>query len=491
MSNTSRDLPQLFAALADRTIDEHGLATLEAVLLSDRLARDEFRRWMGMEAVLSWGLGDALLPTPRPAAREIQGGLDNAPHGATPRFLNKLLSRAAALAGLVIASVAGIAFVTNHWAPPAATLTDVSADAAWEGQGLLRCGQSVPSGPLRLSRGSAQLRFASGAVVALNAPALVEVLAGDRLFLRSGRIVPHVPSVAKGFTVVSPGGEIIDLGTEFSVSVDDKGKTDVYVIDGEVDVVGGHGIRSPQQRMTQGFASQFAAQEQTPRLTQLPLVLDGFTSPGGDASQPGERLRWVDIDADRKARVENGALCVPISGAPGRKYPIARVLLDHDFSRMVGGKSTISVKVTLPRIGTTPRDRWAGLSLDSQSSPPQMGYSDQTAAAVLVSPGFQSAVFVKGQRVVQSRVFSRDEDAIGPYQIMVSIDDTAAGRKRHAGTTFDVTINGVRVAENLPIDLGARPRLTFQSNTLDRVGGEGFALFDDVCVSVETEESAG
>jgi len=53
--------------------------------------------------------------------------------------------------------------------------------------------------------------------------------------LLSGAMTAHVPPAARGFTIESPQGKVIDLGTEFALAVDDKGTTDVYVISGVVE----------------------------------------------------------------------------------------------------------------------------------------------------------------------------------------------------------------------------------------------------------------
>lgn len=121
--------------------------------------------------------------------------------------------------------------------------------------GSAGAGESLPNGPLRLFPGSAQIAFDSGAVVALTVPAEVEILGRNRLFVRSGRIPPFVPPTAKGFTVGSPSGEVVDLGTEFTVNVDARNRTAIYVVDGQLDVAAGNASRSGPLRMTQGFGT--------------------------------------------------------------------------------------------------------------------------------------------------------------------------------------------------------------------------------------------
>lgn len=88
---------------------------------------------------------------------------------------------------------------------------------------------------IALDRGLAELRFASGAVVLLEGPARLELLAGNSARLHRGRLTGRVHGPIKGFEVFAPTGKVVDLGTEFGVSVTPAGRTDVYVFDGKVE----------------------------------------------------------------------------------------------------------------------------------------------------------------------------------------------------------------------------------------------------------------
>lgn len=82
----------------------------------------------------------------------------------------------------------------------------------------------------------AVIEFATGARVVLEAPAEFVPQSAGRSLLTRGRLVAHVPARATGFTVATPMVEVIDLGTEFGVQVDDARSTDVHVLRGEVEV---------------------------------------------------------------------------------------------------------------------------------------------------------------------------------------------------------------------------------------------------------------
>jgi len=486
------------------SLAEPDRADLVVDLLARREAREEFWRAASMHAVLSewgkahWGREAAT------AGDADSGGLV----GRLIREAKRLGSGsgwAAAVAvciGISLAAVAGVGAGRAVLAPRVADRPDPAAlvvarvtavnDAVWTGNRQFREGDSVGSGPLRLASGVAQLTFASGARVALNGAVDVEIVNAERMFLRSGRITPFVPPEAAGFTVVSPSGEVIDLGTEFSVGVDASGLTDVYVIDGKVDVAGGHARTQPPVRMTQGYGARLVSPAAaTPDLTQRPLVIDHFDEPDAAA------LRWINLTPTLPAVVRWGSLVIPIQEHGDGVDPAVRILLDHDFTPLVGAQSVISFKATLPNIGTAGVGRWVALVVDGRAVPDDppglpLAARPEAAAAVMVSPRWHSNVRIMGRPLPRGRIFARTEEAVGPYQVVVRIDDTPENRRSAGGATVDVMVNGVEIATAERIDLGASPRLGFQTFFRDGEGqgepgdtGAGLALINDFSVSVE------
>jgi hypothetical protein len=89
---------------------------------------------------------------------------------------------------------------------------------------------------IAVDRGLAEFRFQSGVRVVLEGPARLELLSGTSARLHRGKLAARV-SGTTGFEVLSPRGKVIDLGTEFGVSVSDSGDTDVHVFEGRVEVV--------------------------------------------------------------------------------------------------------------------------------------------------------------------------------------------------------------------------------------------------------------
>jgi hypothetical protein len=362
-----------------------------------------------------------------------------------------------------------------------ATLTD-DDHARWDGEPFDGEGNHVASRPLRLTEGAAQVTFASGAIVALHAPVEIEILSADRVFLRSGRITPYVPPSAHGFTVISPSGEICDLGTEFTVGVDAAGRTDVFVIDGEVDVSGGHAAnRDDMLRMTQGFGSLLVVADPQPLPTLEPVVVDHFS--GGE---PGP-LRWTDHANAHASVVREGGLWIPIAAPAGRKDTFVRSVLDHDWSVLSGRRSTISFKVTLPEEGTDESQRWLALVVDDGGSELPRAFDPHAACAVLISPHWQVGFRVDGEPADQGYVFARGEPAVGPFQVVITIDDTPQGHSLHGGAVCTVMVNGKEISTTRRFDLPPRPRLQMQTYAEPYTGTQAFAVVDDFSVSVSTD----
>jgi hypothetical protein len=90
---------------------------------------------------------------------------------------------------------------------------------------------------ITLSKGFLTLEFGCGAVVRLEGPAEFEVLSDHRGYLHFGKLSARAEKEINGFRIETPAGEIVDLGTEFGVSVDGKGVAETHVFEGEVLVI--------------------------------------------------------------------------------------------------------------------------------------------------------------------------------------------------------------------------------------------------------------
>jgi hypothetical protein len=88
---------------------------------------------------------------------------------------------------------------------------------------------------LWLDSGAVELVLTNKTTAKLEAPAIVQMLSLERARVLKGRITVDVAKGAEGFTVETTSAEVVDLGTVFSVDVDDAA-TDVIVFEGKVDL---------------------------------------------------------------------------------------------------------------------------------------------------------------------------------------------------------------------------------------------------------------
>ena len=130
-------------------------------------------------------------------------------------------------------TVATVPTASNDFA---ARVVSMSEDASWDrdaGPGDFLMRLSIGE-QLTLTRGVVKLEFATKAFAVLSAPASLEILGPGEVLLQRGKLTGR--SEEGDFIVQTPSAYVVDIGTVFGVSVDDKAVTDVVVFDGEVHV---------------------------------------------------------------------------------------------------------------------------------------------------------------------------------------------------------------------------------------------------------------
>jgi FecR protein len=128
---------------------------------------------------------------------------------------------------------------------------------------------------LQLIRGLAEIEFERGTRLILQGPAGLELISGNEARLIHGALTARVPERARGFTIYSPRGKVVDLGTEFGLSVDDRGNTAVRVFEGKV-------VASPKNEDVATAPSLTLHEDQAARIEVDAVAL---RPRGGDDSQ--------------------------------------------------------------------------------------------------------------------------------------------------------------------------------------------------------------
>ena len=89
-------------------------------------------------------------------------------------------------------------------------------NAIWE-RGSIHISDLLEPGWVRLESGAAEIEFHSGATVVLEGPAAMRLETDMQCYFEIGTLAATVPPDASGFTILSRGGKVIDLGTSFGI----------------------------------------------------------------------------------------------------------------------------------------------------------------------------------------------------------------------------------------------------------------------------------
>ena len=243
MKKTSHD-PELLALLERLLagdLDDAQAQTLADRLRDDASARRTYIKYVDQHSALAWEASSAaeLDVLIADADAENSGAEVNRQHdfwgGTAHLFLGSRLRVALTVAScflLVTLTLLAVApaplFVFERAAPGdpvdrviAGRITG-SVDCVWQDSALpLGYGSSLYKGQrVELLSGTAEVTFASGAVVTLRGPAAYVIDSDSRSTLRYGELAALVPKRARGFIVQTPGAVVIDHGTRFGVIVD-------------------------------------------------------------------------------------------------------------------------------------------------------------------------------------------------------------------------------------------------------------------------------
>lgn len=248
------ELGELTAALCDGELTPQRAARLEELIGASAAAREYFRDYVLLHAELCWECA-----VEKPAAGRELGGTSLLPPRRWFPLTRKTLVPAAVAAAVVLAVGIGLwgLFAGKGHGPPAAPVAVAppsqpkaagslsppaevarlggTAAARWaDGGGPAETGGCGAGRTVSLREGLAEVLFRSGVRVLIQAPAVLETQSPTCTRLVQGTIHVRVPHTAAGFTVRTPLATVVDQGTEFSVSVEPGGASEVEVFAGSV-----------------------------------------------------------------------------------------------------------------------------------------------------------------------------------------------------------------------------------------------------------------
>lgn len=222
------ELNELCSAAVDGALDERGRDRLQELLRASEEARQFYVRAMHLSASLQAYAAEMQSDPAEPA---------NVVRLEPWQWRHWALAAAAVAAMLLVvwAMQPNVLEPEEDETDSVARLTG-SKDCQWEGFSL-HTGDELAAGQrVHLKSGVAELTFDSGALLMLHGPVQMDVRSAWEAELQRGTVKANVPQEAIGFRVVNSAVEVVDLGTEFSITANEDGATEVFVLQGAVEV---------------------------------------------------------------------------------------------------------------------------------------------------------------------------------------------------------------------------------------------------------------
>ena len=236
--NANAAFDALVQSYLDGTITPGEMARLNARLHADSAERRAFSEMLNLDSALA----------------AAAAGWE--PEKVAPAGPRKLIRFPVAARWLAAAAGIALAALGAWWhamQQPYATVT------SGMGSESLSEGATLRGGIYELKSGTVEMITARGARVVVEAPAAFEFESAQRLRLARGRVAADVPPAAKGFTVITPTGQAVDLGTKFGVDVPLQGEAEIHVFQGEVIAQSSGGGKSQSVHGGEAFSLQSGA----------------------------------------------------------------------------------------------------------------------------------------------------------------------------------------------------------------------------------------
>ncbi len=228
--NERVELNDIISALVDGRASDTERARLEELLAASDEARRFYVRSMAMSASLFERAGEMQNERPEPKNVIAFSGWS--------RWAAPLAAAAAVLFGIWIARffLGTSQPASAEEQPEMVARLSGSKDCKWIGAAPVSGDEIARGRRLELESGFAEVTFDSGAQLTLTGPATLDVRSAWEAELQRGTLKASVPPEAIGFRVINTAVEVVDLGTEFSMTAEEGGAAEVFVLKGAVEV---------------------------------------------------------------------------------------------------------------------------------------------------------------------------------------------------------------------------------------------------------------
>lgn len=250
----NEELSGLLKAISEDRLTPEQHDRLEAILRDDPKARTIYLRYARADALLAWRYApvpDSLADLD--AGDEVPESIEVLANRGGKTQTRSVWRRALNVAAILLLGL--LLGLTLSWmlkrptpderrasaenTEVVAVLASVSKDVSWnKAHSMPRTpGSELGKGWIQIDAGTIELKFRSGATVQVQGPAAFGLDSPMRGFLEYGRVSVHAPETARDFVVGTAAMEVVDLGTQFTMSVDENsGASKVKVLEGLVDL---------------------------------------------------------------------------------------------------------------------------------------------------------------------------------------------------------------------------------------------------------------
>jgi len=251
---------ELFDRVADGIQTEAEECQLLELLRENAEARRQYRAFMELHSALHWD--STCLAGQAPPEPDAEAG-----HEVTLRTRWRRWS-AGIGAGVFVLAVALVGLAVLPQPPPApplpvplAVVTKTRLVRLAPTNPVLAAGRPFSGGRVGILNGAVELRLRNDVVLVFEGPGEFELADELSAVLHSGTLVVRMPDGMQGFQVRTSSADVLDLGTEFAVSIGPGNATDIQVYDGAV--IASPGSRQQPtglpKRLSAGEAARFMA----------------------------------------------------------------------------------------------------------------------------------------------------------------------------------------------------------------------------------------
>ena len=217
-------LANLLDSMQDSSLSEHDEEELKKILKSNKEARRSYLETTSLEDSLYWDSAEgAILPFPDDPEPEEEKPLV-VPSKAPLYIMVALI----AVAFIVFTSLKGF---NSTEKTDLATIHE-GPNTVWASKSGVP--QRVGEGKFNLVSGIVELVFDSGARMKVFSPAEFELTSYNHARLNKGEVRINVPEEALGFRLETEAANFVDIGTEFTVTVNDNQIAEIHVLEGVV-----------------------------------------------------------------------------------------------------------------------------------------------------------------------------------------------------------------------------------------------------------------